>query len=115
MRAAGDIDVYIVKFIGQKKFRRLVLSPSVFTSYQHLKWENVKEISKQTLEQFAVSDLVRAVNDPKTYRLYPAGDTGEKRWITTSDAFARHGFDWDAIYEINSFDRDSYVSGSSIE
>lgn len=115
VRAVGDVDVYIVKFVGQKKFRRLVLSPSVFTSYRHLKWENVIEISVPTLAQFMVSDLVRAVNDPKTYRLYPAGDTGQKRWVVTADAFVRLGFDWDAIYEINSFDRDSYVSGAVIE
>src|SRR3989344_9224496 len=43
IRAAGDIDVYIVKYVGAKKFKRLVLSPSVFDNYGHLRWEDIRE------------------------------------------------------------------------
>lgn len=115
IRAAGDIDVYIVKYVGAKKFKRLILSPSVFNSYQHLKWSDIKDVDKSVIDSFTTSDLVRAVNDPKVYKLYPSGDTGEKRWITTADAFFRMGFDWDAIYEINQVDRDSYIEGNTFE
>ncbi len=115
IRVAGGLDVYIVKYVGAKKFKRFILSPSVFTSYQHLKWSDVKEISQATADAFTVSELVRAVGDDKVYKLYPAGDIGEKRWVKTAEGFNRMGFDWDSIYEINSFDRNSYTTGLIIE
>ena len=42
IRAAGDIDVYIVKYVGAKKFKRLVLSPSVFDNYGYPPNANVR-------------------------------------------------------------------------
>lgn len=115
IRAQGDIDVYIVKYVGTKKFKRLILSPSVFNNYGHLKWSDVREVERSTVDAFTTSELVRAVGDPKVYKLYPAGDTGQKRWVETAESFVRLGFDWDAIYEINNFDRDSYVTGENLE
>jgi len=115
IRAIGGIDVFIVKYVGAKKFKRLILSPSVFNSYQHLKWSDVKDVSQSVVDSFTTSDLVRAVGDPKVYKLYSSGDTGQKRWIQTADVFLHLGFDWDAIYEINQVDRDSYVTGTELE
>lgn len=113
IRAVGGIDVYIVKYTGVKKFKRLILSPSVFENYGHLRWSNVKNVDQSVLDSFTTSDLVRAVGDAKVYKLNASGDTGEKRWIPTSEIFIQAGFDWDAVYEINSFDRDSYVTGAN--
>ncbi len=115
IRAIGDIDVWIVKYVGAKKFKRLILSPSVFNSYGHLKWSDIKDVDQSTVNSFTTSDLVRAVNDTAVYMLYPAGDTGEKRWVTTAEAFTRMSFDWDSIYQINQVDRDSYSAGQAIE
>jgi len=115
IRAIGDFDVYIVKYVGTKKFKRLVLSPSVFNNYGHLKWSDVRDIDQSVVNAFTTSELVRAVGDEKVYKLYPAGDTGQKRWIKTAGVFSSMGFDSDAIYEINAFDRDSYVTGSDLE
>jgi len=115
IRANGEVDVYIVKYVGVKKFKRLILSPSVFNSYSHLKWSDIKDVDKSVLDSFTTSDLVRAVGDPKVYKLYPDGDTGEKRWVKTAEAFARLGFDWDAIYQINTVDRNSYTAGTVLE
>ncbi len=115
IRAAKGIDVYIVKYVGSKKFKRLVLSPSVFNNYGHLKWENIIEVDNLTLESFTTSDLVRAVGDDKIYRLYPQGDTGQKRLIKNSAVLTKFGLDSDSIYEINNFDRDSYVDGAVLD
>ena len=115
IRAAKGIDIYIVKYVKSKKFKRLVLSPSVFESYGHLKWEDVIEVDNETIDSFTTSELVRAVGDSRVYKLYPQGDTGQKRWIKTAEAFARMDFDSDSIYEINAFDRDSYVVGIPLE
>ena len=115
IRAVGDIDVWIVKYVGTKRFKRLILSPHVFESYGHLRWEDVREASQSTVDSYITSDLVRADGDTRVFRLFPSGDAGERRWIKTADAFNRLSFDWDAIYIINSVDRDSYIDGPAIE
>lgn len=115
IRAHGDIDIYIVKYVGSKKFKRLILSPSVFNNYGHLRWEDVMDVDQSVIDSFTTSELVRAVGDEKIYKLYPQGDTGEKRWIKTPEGFARNSWDQAAIYEINTFDRDSYITGDVIE
>lgn len=115
IREIGGIDIYIIKYVGNKKFKRLVLSPSVFKSYGHLKWEDVMDVDSQILNLFATSDLVRVIGEDKIYRLYPQGDTGQKRLLKNDSVMTNLGFDPDSIYTINSFDRDSYISGSVIE
>lgn len=114
IRAESSIDVYIIKFAGEKKFKRLILNPEIFNQYGHLKWENIKTVTQTELDSFVVSDLVRAVNDEKTYKLYPNGDVGEKRWIKTLNDFLGFKYDWDSIYEINSFERDFYAIGGDL-
>ena len=114
IRVQGGVDVYIVKLINNKQFKRLILNPEIFNQYGHLKWENIKNISSEELNEYTISDLVRAVGDDKVYKLYPNGDTGEKRWIKTRDDFIGFGYDWDAIYAINDFERDYYVTGEDL-
>lgn len=117
IRASGDIDVYIVKYVGSKKFKRLILSPHVFNSYGHLHWEDVMDVGQSVVDSFTTSNLVRAAvaGDPKVFMLYPAGDAGEKRWIPSVEIFNSWGFDWDSIYTINEIDRDAYIVGTPIE
>jgi len=115
--AAGDAkyDIYIVKLINNKKFKRLILSPKVFHSYGHLDPNSVIEVDQYTIDAYITSDLVRAVGDPNVYKLYPQGDAGERRWIKTAQTFNSYGYDWDSVYEINQVDRDEYILGSAIE
>ena len=115
IKATNGIDIYIVKYVGTKKFKRLILSPSVFNNYGHLRWEDVMDVSQAVLDEFTTSELVRAVGDDKTYRLYAQGDTGQKRMIKNNSVLTRLGLDPDSIYEINSFDRESYVKGFDLE
>ncbi len=115
IRVLNGIDIYIVKYVGAKKFKRLVLSPSVFNNYGHLKWENVINVSQAVLDSYTISDLVRAVGDDKIYWLYAQGDTGGKRLVKSYSVFAKYGLDMDGIYEINQFDRDSYVAEADLE
>lgn len=117
IRAIGGIDVYIVKHVGSKKFKRLILSPHVFNSYGHLRWEDIMDVQQSVVDAFTTSDMVRATvaGDPKVYRLFPSGDTGTKRWVETAEAFNRFGYDWDAIYTINKTERDAYLEGAPIE
>jgi len=122
IKTADNPDVYIVKYMNGKQFKRLILSPSVFKSYGHLKWENVITVSQSTLDSYTVSDYVQAVGDTTIYHLYPKGDTGEKRLLRlnaqghestlTLIGYLDYAqpFDYDSVYEINAVDRDSYIT-----
>ena len=115
--AEGDLkyDIYIVKLVGPKKFKRLILSPHVFDSYGHLSWDNVNVVDEATMSQYATSNFVRCsdpshgVDDPKIYRLNASGDTGSKTWINMTASKFSAVYDWDSIYIINQVDRDAYA------
>ncbi|MFH1551664.1 MAG: SH3 domain-containing protein [bacterium] len=118
----AQFDIYIVKLVGSKKFKRLILSPHVFESYEHFDkngngspWDDVIDVNQATMNVYTISDLVRAVGDEKVYNLTPTGDTGAKQWMNMTVAgFESAGYDWDAIYEINTTDRDAYTTGTEI-
>ena len=108
IRAHNDIDIYIVKIVGNKLFKRLILNPTIFESYGHLRWEDVLNVSPATLNQYRTSDLVREVYPDgsivppgKVYKLYPQGDTGIKRHLQITQAEFEANFDKDSIYGIN--------------
>lgn len=110
IKTSDSPDVYIVKFINNKKFKRLILNPDIFNSYGHLKWENIRTVSQSTMDEYTISELVLEVNpdgsvaDPKVYRVRSAAnsDVGERRWMNmTAQEFETLGNDWDSIYHIN--------------
>jgi hypothetical protein len=115
IKTANNPDIYIIKYVDSKKFKRLILSPSVFNNYGHLKWEDVIDVNQAVLDEFTTSELVCAIDDDKIYRLYPQGDKGQKRLIKNNSVLTRLGLDPDSIYEINSFDRESYSTGVTLE
>ncbi len=108
-------DIYIVKLMGDKKFKRLVLNPEVFESYGHLTWDGVKDVDQTTIDAYATSELVRTDGDAKVYRLVADGDVGTKEWINmTSEEFISAGYDWDEIYTVNSTDVGNYNVGGDV-
>ena len=105
-----SLDIYIVKLVGDKKFKRLILSPHVFESYEHLNWEDVKDVNQETMDVYIISNLTRAIGDDKVYELFSSGDTGTKKWLNiTAEEFVNQEYDSDSIYEINSTDIGSYA------
>jgi len=115
IRVANTFDVYIAKYVGTKMFKRLILNPEVFNSYQHLSWSKVKTVTQAQMDQFTNSSLVRALGDTKVYMLTPNGDVGTKQWLNMSaEGFTAAGYDWDSIYVINNVDRDNYTTGTDI-
>jgi hypothetical protein len=101
VRAFGDIDVYIIKLKNGKAFKRLVLSPSVFRSYGHLKWENIIIVDAAVLDDYTTSNLVYVAGSSKIWLLEPQGDTGKKSVFTGT-------YDPDSVYEVNATDLASY-------
>ena len=114
IRDKGDVDVYIIKYIGDKKFKRLILNPSVFESYGHLRWEDIIETEKEILDSFTTSNLVRNAITGKIFRLTANGDNGTKRHFKSIDAMQGLGYDFDAVYEINEVDENSYEQGEDM-
>jgi len=108
-------DVFIVKMIGTKTFKRLVLNPAVFESYGHLEWGNIKTISADTVDGYTTSQLVRQTGTEPVYKLVPDGDTGSKEWLNmTAAAFEAAGYDWDSIYIVNGTDIGGYSAGTDV-
>jgi len=119
----ASLDIYIVKIVGEKKFKRLILSPHVFESYAHFdkngngdNWDDVMDVDQATMDSLTTTDLVREVGTDKVYRLYAeeGSDTGNKYWLDMTAVDFTAVFDADSIYEINATDGTGYTAGSNV-
>lgn len=119
-------DVYILKIKNGKYFRRLILNPNIFNSYKHLSWDNIKVVEQRVLDEFTDSQLVMEVDgagkpfNGLVFRLYSdsSSDTGVKRHLDiTAQKFEESGYDWDAIYKINSTEAGNnfYILGPPLQ
>ena len=103
IKTPNNPDIYVIKYKNNKQYKRLLLSPTIFNSYLHLKWNNIKTISQQQLDQYQTSNLVKEATDTVIYTLTSNGDTGKRKPLNPSTSY-----DPDSIYEINKPERDSY-------
>jgi DNA-binding beta-propeller fold protein YncE len=88
IRAAGDIDVYIVNNAG---YKRLFVNPTIFELYGHLGWGRIKTVSPAGRDAFRTSGLFRncQTDDLKVYGLQVTSeDSAVLRWVNTSGATA---------------------------
>src|SRR3989338_2378448 len=109
-KTADNPDVYILKMVGAKKFKRLVLNPDIFNSYGHLSWGAIKTATQAELDMYTNTNLVLEVNadgstaDPKVYAVTSAAgsDVGERRHLNVTAAeFEAAGLDWDSLFKVN--------------
>ena len=129
IRVEGTVDIYIAKIVTPtEKYRRLILNETIFDSYGHLEWGNVKEVSQATMDEFTKTQFVRVsdpdagVDDPKVYYLEETGlDTGTRRHVDVSgQQFVDEGNDFDGVFIANIFEvgNDSntgiYTGGSPV-
>ncbi|MBU2579499.1 hypothetical protein KKF19_00795 [Patescibacteria group bacterium] len=119
----AQLDIYIVKIVGDKSFKRLILSPHVFESYMHFdkngngdNWDDVMDVDQATMDSLTTTDLVREDGNDKVYRLYAAdgADDGNKYWLNMTAAEFLAVFDADAIYTINGTDTAGYTAGADV-
>lgn len=102
IRLKGSIDVYIVKISGTEKYKRLIVSPTVFKSYKHLKWTDIIEVDQATFDAFTTSELVRVAGSNKVFKLEASGDTGKKTEVTSTTEYRTS-----SVYEVNQTDFNS--------
>lgn len=96
IRANGYSEVYVVK----DGFRRYLQHSAVFNFYGHLKLEDIENISAEELNEYGESRLVRKAGD---YKVYEIIGFRRFRWLDmTAKNFELSGYDWNAVYEINS-------------
>ncbi len=106
VRQEGDFKVYAINDAG---YKRHIASPEVFNSYG-FRWEDIATVSKEEMDNYEVSYLVREVNDPRVYYL----EDNKKRWVDSVESFYIHGFDWGSIHVINKKDVDFYAGGEIV-
>lgn len=115
LREPTGIEVYVINQFG---YKRNLFSPRIFSMYQHLKRENIKEVDQQTINFFGTSNLYRAKGDFKVYRIEEidsAGDTVQRRWLNiTPEQFTSLGFNWNQVFTINQAERGYYQEGSPL-
>ncbi len=81
---ASDPDIYIVNETG---FKRLFISPTIFSFYGHLRYENVKRLNDTVVDSFPTSALFRNCEsgDTKVYALEVRGeDMAVLHWVNLS-------------------------------
>ncbi len=105
VRAKGESKVYVIS----KSRKYWVRKPDVFQSYRFL-WQDIREVGVGTLDAYPGIELISLEGDAKVY--YVKGDV--KRWIASPEAFSANGFDWNAIYNINAADFESYATGGNV-
>lgn len=116
IRGQGDIAVWIVKIVGEKRYKRWLFGPQIFNAYGHLGFNKVKNVSKVTLNNFDTSNLIRKFDDAKVYELtdFVPGVRAVRRWIPTLEVFLQRGFDFDSVYIVNQIEFGLYPEGSSL-
>lgn len=116
IRGQGDIAVWIVKIVGEKRYKRWLFGPQIFDAYGHLGFNKVKNISKVTLNNFDTSNLIRKFDEAKVYELtdFVPGVRAIRRWVPTVEIFLQRGFDFDSVYIVNQREFDLYPEGASL-
>lgn len=108
VRATGDTKVYVI----HGGYKRWIRSPTVFSLYGHLRWEDIIDVSTEELNYYEESTLMRAAGDENVYHL----DFGNiKYWLNMSaEDFSASGRKWESIFIINERERDFYFTGDNI-
>ena len=108
IRQEGTNDIYLVKVVGQKRFKRLVLNPDILNSYEDIEWGDVIDVPLEVLFSYKESNLVMEVDkdgnpvDGSVYRIESHNDTGVKYLLDIRrEEFESYGYDWDSVYFIN--------------
>lgn len=111
----NDPDIYIINAWG---FRRLFLSPSIFSFYGHLRYDAVKRFPDTVVDSMPISGLFRNCESgsPRVYALQvTAEDVAVLHWMNISgDVAVREDPDFfKRIFCINSREFAWYAQGSA--
>ena len=106
IRAKGTIDQYVVKQVGERRFKRLILNLDVLKAYG---WETTPEteIEAGVLNAIPTSTLAWVANEhgvvppgAEVWHLRSDGDRGTRHHVT-AEVFAAAGLDWESVFTIS--------------
>ncbi len=95
VKTGDSPDVYIVKYVNGQKYKRLIVNPQVFESYQNLSWDNIITISQEEMDSLKTSYLVQLDGSVVVWSMSPYEDDCELYLLTN---FRRKDA---AVYTIN--------------
>jgi len=110
--------VYVVKIVGDTKYIRHIVSVEIFNHYEHLKWENLKQVD--SLDGYSLSGWVRVNTGPNgtaapTDKVYEINGDQTKHWVNmTAEQFLSHGGSESAVYNVNQDELDLYTTGPDV-
>lgn len=114
-------DQYIVMQAGERRFKRLILNPSVLGMYEWRTQQEI-EVSKEVLDAIPTSWLVWVVGpdgdvpeDAPVWHLRPGpdGNTGTRHHVTAA-VFAQAGLEWDSVFKMSSREAALWVEGAAL-
>jgi hypothetical protein len=108
--APNNSAIYYLSERGGKISKIRISSPAVFNSYAGNKWENVVKVSQLDINAYPDVKLVKAQNDATVYYL----ENGMKRYVSY-DVFAKKGFSFSDVMEVNKTHLDSYKNSEPLK
>ncbi len=106
LRAQGDGKIYSIS--GDTRY--WIRTAEIFNAYR-FNWLAVKEVSRGELDAYRDIRVVKEKGDTRLYSI----EAGEKRWISSPEAFNARGFNWSEIREINPADFNAYQAGNPVD
>ena len=111
IRTNNQDNIYIAKRTQENNYKRPILNPALFQAYGHLRFQNVKTISNQDIQQFQTSNLIQQIDTTQTYKVFPLNNSGLKRLIQTNNLC---NLTPDAVYIVNNMELSLYQTGPPI-
>ena len=107
IRTIGDYKVYLIV----NGIKRHIPNPEIFLNYG-FSWDDVKDVSKETVNQYKQACLVKESRQEKVYYLSPKKKI--KRWLRSPEIFSSYNNKWEDIQVISKFEMDFYPESNLI-
>lgn len=108
IRPSNVSDIYVV----MGKWRRFFTSSKIIDLYGHLSLSKVITVNVDLANKYQVTNLVRPINSPKVYAIWP---DGTKHWLNiTAKQFTDSGRQWDSIFIVSEAEINFYKEGVRI-
>ena len=105
IRGPDGIKVYI---INEYDYKRHIYNPDIFNLYGHLKWENIKAVSQDTLDSYQTSALFSPASSDSIYYLNETSVGALKRLLINENVFAGYDNKYNAVFNVMSEELDMY-------
>lgn len=126
IRQRDTRDVYRVKLVDGKRFKRLMLREAAFCAYADVPdacttrgeslWHQVDNVPLEVMDSYETSWLARLGSNDEVYEFRRTGDNlGERRHLAMEPAeFDLAGYDWDSVFSTEPGDFYAYAKRGDI-